>query len=168
MEKTMKKIITLTALLCSAFFYAQVGINNTDPQAVLEVRSTDSGILIPRIALTANNITTPVATPTTSELIYNTATVTGANGVTPGYYYWNGTIWVRLNAGTDANTNWSTTGNAGTTAGTNFIGTTDNIALRFRTNNNDAFQISSGNANNRGRLRAFNDGSVAQPTYSWD
>ncbi|MCP4440042.1 MAG: hypothetical protein GY810_13940 [Aureispira sp.] len=30
---------------------------------------------------------------------------------------------------------WGLTGNAGTTSGTNFIGTTDNVALDFRTNN---------------------------------
>lgn len=39
---------------------------------------------------------------------------------------------------------WSLTGNAGTNAGTNFIGTTDNIALRFRTNNSIRMSISSG------------------------
>ncbi|MFM7902198.1 MAG: hypothetical protein ACKPAD_09460, partial [Bacteroidota bacterium] len=39
---------------------------------------------------------------------------------------------------------WSLTGNAGTNAGTNFIGTTDNIALRFRTNNSTRMSISSG------------------------
>ena len=39
---------------------------------------------------------------------------------------------------------WSLTGNAGTNAGTNFIGTTDNIALRFRTNNSVRMSISSG------------------------
>ena len=33
----MKKIITLTALLCSAFFYAQVGINTTTPTEMLHV-----------------------------------------------------------------------------------------------------------------------------------
>ena len=32
---------------------------------------------------------------------------------------------------------WSLTGNSGTTAGTNFLGTTDNVALNIRTNNVD-------------------------------
>ncbi len=36
----------------------------------------------------------------------------------------------------DANAqSWSTTGNAGTSGATNFIGTTDNVSLKFRTNN---------------------------------
>ncbi len=46
-----------------------------------------------------------------------------------------------INAG-----DWHTTGNAGTNAATNFIGTTDNIALIFRTNNNERMRISNGGA----------------------
>lgn len=34
-----------------------------------------------------------------------------------------------------ASNDWTTTGNAGTNAATNFIGTSDNVALNFRTNN---------------------------------
>ena len=33
---------------------------------------------------------------------------------------------------------WSLTGNAGTTAGTNFVGTTDNVAFEIRVNNGGA------------------------------
>ncbi len=41
---------------------------------------------------------------------------------------------------------WSLTGNAGTTAASNFIGTTDNVALRFRTKNVNRMTINtSGN-----------------------
>ncbi len=42
---------------------------------------------------------------------------------------------------------WSLTGNAGTVAGTNFIGTTDNVALNFRVNNQKAGSIDNTNAN---------------------
>ncbi|MBK8846535.1 MAG: hypothetical protein IPO27_08370 [Bacteroidetes bacterium] len=38
---------------------------------------------------------------------------------------------------------WSLTGNAGTTPGTNFIGTTDNKALQLRTNNQTRLSITS-------------------------
>jgi hypothetical protein len=38
---------------------------------------------------------------------------------------------------------WSTTGNSGTTAGTNFVGTTDAQALAFRTNNAERMRILS-------------------------
>ncbi|MCB9088508.1 MAG: hypothetical protein H6628_09385 [Calditrichae bacterium] len=39
------------------------------------------------------------------------------------------------------NSGWSLTGNAGTVGGTNFIGTTDNVALDFRVNNMRALRI---------------------------
>ncbi len=38
---------------------------------------------------------------------------------------------------------WKLTGNAGTTAGTNFLGTTDNISLSFKTNNTERMRILS-------------------------
>lgn len=43
-----------------------------------------------------------------------------------------------------ANSGWSLTGNAGTTAGTNFLGTTDNTDLLFKTNNATGLKIRSG------------------------
>lgn len=39
------------------------------------------------------------------------------------------------------NTFWNATGNAGTSAGTNFIGTTDNTILNFRVNNQPALRL---------------------------
>lgn len=58
---------------------------------------------------------------------------------------------------------WLTTGNSGTVPATNFIGTTDNVDFRVRTNNAERF-----NFTNNGRLRSLNDGDAAQPTYSWN
>lgn len=81
------------------------------------------GLLVPRVALTATNVAAPVVGPAASLLVYNTATAGAApNNVVPGYYYWSGTAWLRFATAGDG---WLTTGNAGTTAGTNFIGTTD-------------------------------------------
>ena len=42
-----------------------------------------------------------------------------------------------------SNNSWALTGNSGTTAAANFIGTTDNRSLRFRTNNNQRIIIDS-------------------------
>jgi hypothetical protein len=134
----MKKfILSFIIAFSSAFIYAQnVGINATgaapNSSAMLDVSSTNKGLLIPRVALTAANSNAPIgATITTSLLVYNTATAgTGANAVSPGYYYWDGAKWVST-GGND----WKINGNAGTTAGTHFLGTTDNVGLDFRTNN---------------------------------
>lgn len=147
MKKLLLMALAMTCLWTTT--HAQVGINTTTPDAILDVEATDSGILIPRVALTAANVAAPIDSPTISELIYNTETAgTGVNAVTPGYYYWNGTVWVRLNAGTDATTNWSLTGNAGTNPANNFLGTVTNQPLVFRTNNLE-------------RMRIWNNGQVA-------
>jgi hypothetical protein len=81
--------------------YAQnVGINSDgsspNASAMLDIKSADKGLLIPRVALTSTSSASPITSPATSLLIYNTAT---AGDVTPGYYYWNGSAWVRFATG---------------------------------------------------------------------
>ncbi|NND62339.1 MAG: hypothetical protein HKN48_04005 [Flavobacteriaceae bacterium] len=78
---------------------AQVGIGNTNPDSssLLEIGTgTDTaGILIPRVALTAANVSAPVTNPVHSLLVFNTATnLTPAgyiNDVRPGFYSWDAT-----------------------------------------------------------------------------
>ena len=139
--------------------FAQVGVGTTTPTAALDVTSTNDGILVPRVALTITTSALPLTAPTTSEMVYNTATV---NDVTPGFYYWDGTKWVRIISG--INNDWTTTGNSGTTAGTNFIGTTDAIDLRIKTAATDRWNISNANS---GQLQSYSLGTAALPTYSW-
>ena len=85
--------------------FAQTGIGTTTPNASakLDVNSTDKGFLPPRVALTANNVFSPIvgtSSQATGLLIYNTATAgTAPNNVVPGYYYWNGTIWIQISGG---------------------------------------------------------------------
>jgi hypothetical protein len=115
-----------------------VTINNgatvPDASAQLDVTSTNRGVLIPRVALTATNLAGPVTTPTTSLLVYNTATAgTVPNNVTPGFYYWGGAAWIRLNS---AN-NWLVGTTAATTnplTTTGFIGTSTSQHVDFVTN----------------------------------
>lgn len=81
-----------------------VGINATGTapaaSAGLDISFTNKGVLVPRIALTAKNSASPVSSPATSLLVYNTATAgTSPNNVSPGYYYWNGSSWSRLKNG---------------------------------------------------------------------
>ena len=96
------KYMTVVLLLLSVFHSsAQTGIGTTTPEASakLDVSSTNKGFLPPRIALTAMNSASPVTSPATGLLIFNTATAgTNPNQVTPGYYYWDGvnSKWVRL------------------------------------------------------------------------
>jgi hypothetical protein len=105
-----------------AFFTgnAQTGIGTTtpSPSAKLEVASSNQGFLPPRIALTATNAASPVTSPATGLLVYNTATTgTPPNNVAPGYYYWNGSAWVAV---LSTITTSSISGNGTTTTLTNF------------------------------------------------
>lgn len=120
---------------------AQVGMGTLTPQGALDITSTTDGLLMPRIALSATNVAT-VTTPTTSELVYNTFTsAAGATQVTPGFYYWDGAAWIAVATG--ANSDWKLTGNAGTVAGTNFVGTTDAIDYVTKTNNTERVRVLS-------------------------
>jgi hypothetical protein len=129
----------------------RVGINVAVPAGALEIfaGASPDGLVIPRVALLATNNQSPlVIAPVESELVYNTVTAGIApNNVTPGYYYWNGSSWLRIattNDITASNNAWSITGNTGTTAA-NFIGTTDNIDVAFRRNNAAAGKIQANN-----------------------
>lgn len=143
MNLTLKSFFLtfLFSLLGNSNCNAQVGIGTVSPVGALDVTSTDEGLLIPRVALSATNVAT-VLTPTVSELVYNTFTsALGPNQVAPGFYYWNGTIWVPIPTG--SLTAWSLTGNSGTSAATNFIGTTDATDFVARTNNTEKVRITS-------------------------
>jgi hypothetical protein len=158
----MKKNLLYLFLLINISVMAQVGVGTTTPQASMDITSTNDGLLIPRIALSATNVAT-VLTPTTSELVYNTATsAVGPNQVTPGFYYWDGTLWIRLSSG--ATNDWALTGNAGTTPGTNFIGTTDAQDLRIKTGGTDRLNIQNSN----GQLQSYFAGTNTAPAFSWN
>jgi len=132
------------AIITNVNCNAQVGVGTTTPLGAMDVTSTNEGILIPRVALSATNVAT-VLTPTVSELVYNTFTsALGPNQVSPGYYYWNGTIWVPVTTG--SLNAWSLTGDLGTTTASNFIGTKDAVDFITRTNNTEKVRVtSSGN-----------------------
>lgn len=133
----MKKLLFITALLTINFIHAQVGIGTTTIEngVELQIESNTKGLLISRVALTSTLLAAPVgpAPIATGILVYNTATAgIGVTGVTPGFYYWSGTGWIALRS--TAGQNWSLTGNAGTSPGTQYLGTSDNQNLQIRTN----------------------------------
>jgi hypothetical protein len=138
----MKKLFytALSILALSGIAKAQnVGIGTATPNASAKLEITDAnrGVLIPRIALTATNVAAPVTTPATSLLVYNTSTagITPTN-VTPGFYYWNGTAWVRfLNT---ESTDWkvgTTTATTNALTATGFLGTSTNQHIDLVSNN---------------------------------
>jgi trimeric autotransporter adhesin len=129
----MKKTLIFSVfLLIRLITFGQVGINtdnsNPDPSAMLDVKSTNKGLLVPRMTQAQR---TAIVSPAAGLLVYQTDNPSG-------FYYHNGTVWFRLSL---QNEDWSTTGNTGTNPANNFIGTTDNVALTFKVNSELAGKI---------------------------
>jgi len=147
----MKKLLLISSVVLALSlttgtnsFAQNVGINSTgnppDGTAMLDVASDSKGLLIPRVALNSTtDAAAPIAGPTTSLLVYNTAT---AGDVIPGFYYFDGSVWVALSTNS-----WSLNGNTGTDENTHFIGTTDGQAVVIKSAGEEA-------------LRATTDGNV--------
>ena len=157
----MKKFFSLpcsagaTALLLLAaapLAQAQTGIGtrNPDASAVLDVASTNRGLLIPRVALASATDGTTIPSPATSLIVYNTSLALAG----PGIYYNSGTSaspsWVRFisSSAPVGLEYWGTTGNVGTNPSTNFLGTTDSRDLLFKVNNRERFRIRPGGSSN--------------------
>jgi len=77
-----------------------VGIGTATPNAsaILDVSSSSKGVLPPKVVLTGRNGTSsPIASPTSGLFVYNTAEAgTASNSVSPGFYFYNGTNWTRM------------------------------------------------------------------------
>jgi|GEM_PF-4714548 len=143
MEKNyIRKALFPLLLITCVHVRAQVGIGTATPNAALDVVSTDSGVLVPRVALTSTSTIAPITAGTVSELVYNTATI---NDVTPGFYYLGSASgpWIRLSTGTETTSRWGLTGNAGTNPTSNFIGTTDSQDLSIRTSGSEKIRVTA-------------------------
>jgi Chaperone of endosialidase len=136
----MKKIIVLAVLTCcfiATAFSQNVSINTdgsaADNSAMLDIKSTGKGLLIPRLTAAQK---TAIATPATGLLIYQT------DG-TAGFYYYNGSAWTSLTSAAQGPlSGWATTGNAGTDSSINFIGTSDSKPLIGKVNGEQVFRFS--------------------------
>lgn len=123
----MKKIYLVVTLgvtaVCTSLYSQNVAINATgaapNASAMLDISSTTSGLLIPRMT-TAQRIA--IATPAAGLKVYDATTNT--------FWYFNGTTWVEQLGSTNG---WTLSGNA--TTATNFIGTTNAQPFRFYCNN---------------------------------
>ncbi|AEW01004.1 hypothetical protein A4D02_13685 [Niastella koreensis] len=91
--------------------------------AILDVKSTSKGLLIPRLTTVQR---TAIAGPATGLLVFDTDTNL--------FWYYDGGAWKKLEA---AGNNWSITGNNGTSAATHFMGTADAVDLVLKTNNTE-------------------------------
>ncbi|MBK7214955.1 MAG: tail fiber domain-containing protein [Bacteroidales bacterium] len=90
----MKKLLILFFLTAGFGAWSQVAINTDgsvpDNSAMLDVKSTNKGMLVPRMTSAER---TAIASPGTGLLVYQ------ADGAS-GFYFFNGTSWVSLNDAT--------------------------------------------------------------------
>ncbi|MBL7964299.1 MAG: hypothetical protein JNM31_10710 [Flavobacteriales bacterium] len=123
---------TLTLLLFSAQAQNEnVGINTTgaapNASAMLDVDVTalgaKRGMLIPRMTEVER---TSIPTPATGLWVFQTNDGLGRHG----FWYYTGTVWMRMSDGPG----WRLPGNDLTTAGTHYLGTPDAQPLVIRTN----------------------------------
>ncbi|HUH35747.1 MAG TPA: tail fiber domain-containing protein [Moheibacter sp.] len=135
----MKKYTFLiSALFSLSFAYSQMGIGTVQPQtgALLELDATivKGGLLLPRVELYSTTVSGPLTEHVQGMVLYNTRIIAGINGVSPGFYYNDGSKWIKLESKDNSHV-WSTEGNSGTNSSTHFIGTTDRQSLFFKANN---------------------------------
>ena len=142
----VKKLFFVACNLFGVLSFAQVGINTTTPNALLDIRATSAtaptntdGLLIPKVDVF------PATNPTAAQqgmLLYLTTT-SGSNA--PGFYYWNNptTSWVGIGGSASGN-NWALAGNT-VNATTDFMGSTNNADVIFKRNNVRAGRIGANN-----------------------
>jgi hypothetical protein len=140
-------LLMVLASVYSTALFAQVKVGNNpttiNPNAVVEMESNNKGLLLPRLALVSTTNPAPLNAFVNGMLVYNTATT---DSITPGLFYSDGIKWVKINqpapsGGPLPSTGWNLTGNSGTNPSSNFVGTTDNAALSFKTNNTEQMRI---------------------------
>ncbi|WP_312394656.1 hypothetical protein [Chryseobacterium sp.] len=153
-----RRIIMFSSLIgLSSFSYAQIGINTANPSTSLDIVATNAtgtsnnvdGLLAPRVdrarALSMASIPTGTIIYV-NDIATGTATGQAVNVTAVGYYYFEAGVWQRIStpSGVSAQS-WSLTGNAGTTPGTNYLGTSDNQNVIFKRNNVQAGMLTASN-----------------------
>ncbi|MBS1594869.1 MAG: hypothetical protein JST90_11110 [Bacteroidetes bacterium] len=165
----MKKFLFVLSLIClisNAYGQGNVGIGNPnpDPSAVLDLTATDKGFLVPRTKVGL------ISSPATGLVIYDTDTncyvlyngTSWSNLCNPNipvhasaynntvYFTPGGYVTVVDSDGnhilTSTQAAWLTNGNSGTTAGTNFAGTTDAQDFVMKSNNTEVIRATTAGA----------------------
>jgi hypothetical protein len=108
------------------------GTPPADTSALVDISSTTQGFLVPRMTTAQKNA---IGTPATSLLVFDTTLNT--------YNFYDGVSWVSLGGGSG----WSLSGNTltgGVTTPNEFLGSTSNHDLIFRSNNIEHLRVSTG------------------------
>jgi microcystin-dependent protein len=137
----MKSLLAFCLFISTLIGFSQsVGINSDgsapDPSAILDVKSTTQGLLIPRMTTIQRNA---IVNPQTGMLVYDTdidaVYVNTGTTATP--------VWEQ-EVTTANSTGWNLAGNTSTSPGTDFLGTTDTQDLVLKTNGSERLRVLSG------------------------
>ena len=132
---TLDSVTDAGANTTNAISTGGVGINTTTPQALFDVVSTSSGILIPRLTTSQRDA---IASPSTSELIYNST-----NG---RFEFFNGSDWTFIGGGsTSTPTLQEVTDEGATTTNTIEIDIDEGDAIILKSGGNNVGLISTTN-----------------------
>ena len=122
-----KNFFLFSLLLLAGNTYSQSVAINTDgttahSSAILDIKSTSKGLLIPRMTSTERTV---IASPAQGLFVFDITT--------NSFWYYNGTTWNNLAQQASApSAVWMLQGNSNTNSQTDFIGTTDNQPLIFK------------------------------------
>ncbi|SFC92160.1 Head domain of trimeric autotransporter adhesin [Zunongwangia mangrovi] len=91
----LKKVLVLSLIIFYQIGYSQVGIGTSDPDpsSILDIKSSNSGILFPRVKLKSLSNTDPIKNPASGLIVYN---VEEQNNVFKGFYFWNNNEWQEI------------------------------------------------------------------------
>ncbi|MET0573077.1 MAG: hypothetical protein ABWZ79_16765, partial [Pedobacter agri] len=112
MKKSLLLVLSLTLSILGAFAQqkmkdgtvAQNNLPNKD--AILELESTNKGLLFSRISLKSSKDPSPLAAHTAGMMVYNTQSI---SDVVPGIYYNDGTKWILARQGQASNISYNPT-----------------------------------------------------------
>ena len=96
-------------LVFSIYLNAQVGLNTQTPNGALDINFTDSGVLLPRVALSSLTDNTTVINPQGGSLINGTMVYdTGVGGLIEGIYIWQDSSWSKLTTNNEKQVHFGT------------------------------------------------------------
>ncbi len=93
MKKEIYRIICMAMLGCNVGAQVGIGTNTPDSSAVLDVSSTNKGLLMPRVSLNSSTDVTTVPSPKESLIVYNT---NKTSDVDSSLYIYSSKKWNRL------------------------------------------------------------------------
>jgi hypothetical protein len=102
-----RRFLVCAAFVCSAFLtHAQIKIgdnpNTINANSLVEMESTNKGLLAPRVTLSDVNSASPLTAPVPAGMIvYSTG-----GALTDGFYFWSGSKWLAVQSSANTRSNY--------------------------------------------------------------